>query len=67
MVVMNTIRILITTNEHIVKVKRQTIKKGHLSNKHPTYTLLQFYFNNSTLLDKLQQVVRLKRLYKLLK
>lgn len=67
MVVMNTISILTTTNEHIVKVKRQIIKKGHLSNKYPTYIFLQFYFDYPTLLDKLQQVDRLKTLFKLLK
>ncbi len=30
--------ILTTTNEHIINIDRQAIKKGHLQNKHPTYT-----------------------------
>lgn len=32
---MNAIGILITTNEHIINIEIQTIKKGHLSKKHP--------------------------------
>lgn len=47
--------------------KYKPSKKDTYQNKHPTYTLLQFYFDYPTLLDKLQQVDRLKTLFKLLK